>query len=231
MKKICLLDLNYTLVANQAQTHGIRPFSARLAAEEYRGDLIDAVRSDLVILVTARPRGQEKQTLDNIQRKTGWLPDEWYFNDVHAAPPVFKESALIRFVLPKYGDRLSDFYAVESNPTTRIMYATHQISAEPYDVFIREGICDTYDSRIKRVTDLLSKLDLIYGYGTRFPGENPECEPLEYAIEAELRRMSKPDLDHFLSGLDMRHLTDLYGVLMDLSDDGSEMILGYLKMI
>ena len=55
MERICLLDLNYTLVSNQAATKTLRPFSRRLAAEEYRADLVEAVREDHVILITARP--------------------------------------------------------------------------------------------------------------------------------------------------------------------------------
>ena len=39
MKNICLLDLNYTLVGNQADTRMLRPFSRRMEAEEYRADL------------------------------------------------------------------------------------------------------------------------------------------------------------------------------------------------
>lgn len=44
-----------------------------------------------------------KQTMANIKRKTGWQPQEWYFNDINAEPPVFKESALRRFILPRHG--------------------------------------------------------------------------------------------------------------------------------
>ena len=58
MEKIYLLDLNYTLVGNQAATKPLRPFSRRLAAEEYRADLIEAIRGDHVILITARPDRQ-----------------------------------------------------------------------------------------------------------------------------------------------------------------------------
>ncbi len=58
MDRICLLDLNYTLVSNQASTKTLRPFSRRMAAEEYRADLIEAIRGDYVILVTARPDRQ-----------------------------------------------------------------------------------------------------------------------------------------------------------------------------
>ena len=68
MKNICLLDLNYTLVGNQADTRMLRPFSRRMEAEEYRADLIEAIRDDYVIIVTARPDYQMKQTMANIKR-------------------------------------------------------------------------------------------------------------------------------------------------------------------
>lgn len=69
MKNICLLDLNYTLVGNQADTRMLRPFSRRMEAEEYRADLIEAIRDDYVIIVTARPDYQMKQTMANIKRE------------------------------------------------------------------------------------------------------------------------------------------------------------------
>ncbi len=140
MDRICLLDLNYTLVSNQASTKTLRPFSRRMAAEEYRADLIEAIRGDYVILVTARPDRQREETLANIQRKTGWQPQEWYFNDIDAQPPAFKRSALQRFVFPKHGKDGSLYYAVESNPRTRAMYARFGIAAMPYDIFIQDGI-------------------------------------------------------------------------------------------
>ena len=137
MKKICLLDLNYTLVGNQATTRLLRPSSRRMDAEEYRADLIDAIRDDYVIIITARPAYQMRQTMENIKRKTGWQPAEWYFNDIDADPPTFKESALRRFVFPKHGQDGAIYYAVESNPKTRAMYGRYGIQAKPYDVFIK----------------------------------------------------------------------------------------------
>lgn len=138
MKRICLLDLNYTLVGNQATTRLLRPFSRRMEAEEYRLDLIEAIKDDYVIIVTARPNYQAKQTLDNIRKKTGWMPKEWYFNDINGEPPIFKESALHRFIFPKFGHDGAQYYAVESNPKTRAMYARYGIEAKPYDVFIKD---------------------------------------------------------------------------------------------
>ena len=117
----------------------LRPFSRGLAAEEYRTDLIEAVRGDHVILITARPERQWEETLTNILRKTGWQPQEWYFNDIDAWPPVFKKSALQRFIFPRYGEDGSLYYAVESNPRTRAMYAKFGIVAAPYEVFTQKG--------------------------------------------------------------------------------------------
>ena len=138
MKRICLLDLNYTLVRNQKETRLLRPFTRRMEAEEYRLDLIEAVRDDYVIIITARPEHQMLQTMENIKRKTGWQPQEWYFNDIDANPPAFKKSALQRFVFPRHGQDGTQYYAVESNPRTRAMYARFGIEAKPYDIFLSE---------------------------------------------------------------------------------------------
>ena len=114
-----------------------------MEAEEYRRDLIDAVKEDYVIIVTARPDHQMHQTMENIRRKTGWQPDEWYFNDINGEPPAFKESALRRFIFPKHGPHMGPegtfYYAVESNPKTRAMYARFGIEAAPYDRFIKSA--------------------------------------------------------------------------------------------
>ena len=136
-ERIILLDLNYTLVANQRQTRMIRPFSARLKAEGYRKDLIEAIKDNRVVIITARPSYQGSQTMENILRKTDLRPEEAYFNDLNLDPPSIKESILKRFVFPKYGNDGKQFFAVESNPRTRAMYARYGIPAEPYDKFIQ----------------------------------------------------------------------------------------------
>ena len=65
MKNICLLDLNYTLVGNQADTRLLRPFTRRMAAEEYRADLIEAIRDDYVIIVAGRPDDRMRRPMEN----------------------------------------------------------------------------------------------------------------------------------------------------------------------
>ena len=135
-KRIILLDLNYTLVSNQAETRMLRPFSARMEAEEYRTELLDQIKNDYVIIITARPESQKKETLLNLFRKTGWQPREAYFNDLNADPPVIKESILQRFVFPKHGEEPTQYFALESNPKTRGMYMDHGILAMPYAEFL-----------------------------------------------------------------------------------------------
>lgn len=135
--RIILLDLNYTLVSNQMQTRMIRPFASRLRAEEYRKDLVKAIKENQVIIITARPSFQGKQSLENIKAKTGWQPMEAYFNDLQLDPPSIKESILQRFVFPKHGTDGKQYFAVESNPRTRAMYYRYGIPAEPYEKFIQ----------------------------------------------------------------------------------------------
>lgn len=140
MQKIYLLNLNYTLVENQKGTRNLRPFSVRLEKEEYRKDLVDAIRSDYVIIITARPDYQGKESLENIMCKTSWNPQEAYFNDINAEPPDFKESALLRFVFPKFGTSGEQYFAVESNPKTRAMYKKYGIEAMTYEEFIKTRV-------------------------------------------------------------------------------------------
>lgn len=137
-KKIILLDLNYTLVSNQRETRMLRPFSKRMRGEEYREDLIDAIREYYVIIVTARPTYQQRETMENVYRKTGWMPDEVYFNDINSTPPTFKKSALERWIFNKHGRDPNQYHAIESNPKTRAMYAEYGIEAEPYEKYIKK---------------------------------------------------------------------------------------------
>ena len=50
-----------------------------------------------------------------------------------------ERGAFQRFIFPKHGEDGGLYYAVESNPRTRAMYAKFGIVALPYEVFIQEG--------------------------------------------------------------------------------------------
>jgi hypothetical protein len=126
--KVILLDLNYTLVANSEVK--IRPFENQIKQEVYRIDLIERIKKDRVILVTARPDKHRVQTLQHIRKETGWQPEEAYFNSIFY-PWVFKEKILITAILPRYTE--NEIIAIESNPRTRTMYENHNIQVFTYD--------------------------------------------------------------------------------------------------
>ena len=120
---IILLDLNYTLVENSDDKR--RPFSKQIEAEQYRRWLVELIKPHHVIMMTARPAMHQRITLASIKAKTGWMPQEAYFNVYGLAPPLAKERMLAEHVLPKHGG--ATFLAIESNPRTQAMYARYGI--------------------------------------------------------------------------------------------------------
>ena len=130
--RIILLDLNYTLVSNSEIK--IHPFDKQILKEEYRKDLIYALRNDLVILVTARPEHYKLRTLYNLKRKTGWNPVAAYFNSYNTTPPICKERILREHLEKIYNKE--KMLAIESNPLTRAMYNKHNIKAVTYQEFM-----------------------------------------------------------------------------------------------
>lgn len=124
---IYLLDLNHTLVGNSRTK--VRPFTMQIAQEVYRDWLVELLRAEYVILMTARPAIHARQTLESIRAKTLWEPQEAYFNAHDLAPPDAKARMLAECVFPNHGSKPADFHALESNPKTRAMYARHGIQA------------------------------------------------------------------------------------------------------
>jgi hypothetical protein len=131
---IILLDLNYTLVCNSDEIKFIKPYQKKIIAEKYRDWLVDLIKDFYVILITARPKYQEKVTTDSIKEKLGgWMPNEMYFQEENDRPPVAKEKLLQKYILPKHGLNI-DYLAIESNPRTKKMYKKYQIhSVSVYD--------------------------------------------------------------------------------------------------
>jgi hypothetical protein len=123
---IILLDHNYTLVANSDQKRS--PFIRQIEIEEYRHDLVNLVCDQYVILVTARPKKYSSVTIERIKQKTGWSPDEWYFNKGYP-PPAWKKFVLEKFIFPRHGNDPALYLAIESNPRTRSMYQSFDITA------------------------------------------------------------------------------------------------------
>ena len=140
---IYLLDLNYTLVANSAP-HGTTPdpMPKRMQTEQYRQWLVELLRPHRVILITARPDRWREPTVARIADLTGWQPMDAYFDDgMTRTPPAIKRHILLDLIFPKYGR--GDYYAIESNPKTRGVYATLGIPS----VWVSKAGTGVQDSR------------------------------------------------------------------------------------
>lgn len=130
--RIILLDLNYTLVSNSDQK--AQPFENQILKEEYRRDLIHKLKDDFVVIVTARPEHHKRMTLQNLKRKTGWLPMDAFFNKYDVPPPQCKQRILTEHLVKRFN--IEKMLAIESNPKTRAMYNRNNIKAVTYQEFM-----------------------------------------------------------------------------------------------
>lgn len=124
-----LLDLNQTLVDREKDAPRIRPFELQIECETYRQWLVELLRNEYVILMTARPHKYKWATLERIEALTNWQPQETYFGEIRSYPHVKKEQLLRRYVLPKYSP--SELFGIESNPKTRAVYERYSIASAP----------------------------------------------------------------------------------------------------
>ena len=132
--KIILLDLNYTLIANSRQIRNM-PLDEKIKCQEYETDLINLIKDNYVILITASPYKCSFKILRDIKEKTGFVPDESYWN-FGAQPPQVKKYWMENEVIPTHGDDTSKYLAIESNPATRRMYNKLKIEARPKTDYI-----------------------------------------------------------------------------------------------
>jgi len=130
--EIILLDLNYTLIADNPVSRHIRPIERRVEREQYRLDLVEALAGYRVFLLTARPERHKAATLAALGRRLPELVLEGaYFNTHDEDPPAAKRRMLETHILPA-GIDPAVCLAIESNPRTRAMYARYAIAARPY---------------------------------------------------------------------------------------------------
>jgi len=114
MNIIYLLDLNYTLVSNSHEKRS--PFIEQIKREQYRQWLVDILRGQHVILITARPEKYREPTLQSIKTKTGAEFPEAYFNGANLPPHLYKRDTFKKFIQPMHPR--ATFVAIESNPRT-----------------------------------------------------------------------------------------------------------------
>lgn len=132
-EKIILLDLNFTLISNSKKSFG--RFPSRIYREEYETGLIDLIKDNYVILITARTEDYKEETLEHIKELTGFEVNESYWN-FGLQPPELKKYWMEEEIFKKHGDDPKQYLAIESNPKTRAMYKKLGIEARPKQDFI-----------------------------------------------------------------------------------------------
>ena len=132
--KIILLDLNYTLISNSwAIRHEKLP--EKIYKRQYEHRLIELIKNNYVILITASPEMTSYDSLKHIEDNTDLKIAESYWN-FGKRPHELKRYWLEKAILPTHGDDAERYLAIESNPKTREMYAEFGIEARPKGDFI-----------------------------------------------------------------------------------------------
>lgn len=136
-ERVILMDLNVALSSNfdQMRRHNFVYFITQV--ESFRQHVVDLLRDEYVIIVTARDARWTRPTLKRIYKTTGWSPQEAVFNDTGisgAEAHRVKERLLLDRILPEHPEIDAGAYlAIESNFRTREMYARHGIRAVDCD--------------------------------------------------------------------------------------------------
>ena len=134
MDKIILLDLNYTLISNSWKIRYDK-YPKKILNRQYEEELVNKIKDNHVILITASPYYTSFDSLKHIEENTDLKIAESYWN-FGKRPPELKEYWLKKAVLPRYGNDPSKYLAIESNKDTREMYAKFGIEARPKTDFI-----------------------------------------------------------------------------------------------
>ena len=135
-RRIILLDLNSTLSGNMGKVmaNSSRPFASRIKhVEEYRQWLVEWLKMIdwEVHLFTVRDVRYREVTLESIHEKTGWSPDDAWFNDtaVGGERAHVVKSILLDRVLRECGGMLHppELFSFESNTATLAMLRTRGV--------------------------------------------------------------------------------------------------------
>lgn len=132
--RIILLDLNYTLISNSWSIR-FEKLPGKINKRKYEHELVELIKDNYVILITASPYYTSFDSLKHIEENTDLKIAESYWN-FNRSPPKLKRYWLEKAVLPTHGDDPSKYLAIESNNDTREMYAEFGIEARPKSDFI-----------------------------------------------------------------------------------------------
>ena len=132
--KIILLDLNYTLISNSWSIR-YEKLPEKINKRKYEHELVDLIKDNYIILITASPYYTSYDSLKHIEENTDLKIDDSYWN-FNRRPPELKRYWLEKAVLPTHGNNPDRYLAIESNKDTRAMYAEFGIEARPKSDFI-----------------------------------------------------------------------------------------------
>lgn len=132
--RIILLDLNYTLISNSWAIR-YEKLPEKIYKRQYEHRLIELIKNNYVILITASPYMTSYDSLKHIEDNTDLKIAESYWN-FGKRPHELKRYWLEKAVIPTHGDDAERYLAIESNPKTREMYAEFGIEARPKGDFI-----------------------------------------------------------------------------------------------
>lgn len=122
--RIILMDLNVALSENFEEMKKFSFVNFITGHEKFRLWLIDLLKNEYVIVITARDSKWKEATLTRILEQSGWNPQESFFNDTGipgADAPNIKKALMEKYVLPVHGEKVN-YLAIESNANTRRMY-------------------------------------------------------------------------------------------------------------
>lgn len=132
--KNILLDLNYTLISNSWAIR-YEKLPKKIIKRQYEHQLIELIKDNYIILITASPYYTSYDSLKHIEENTDLKIAESYWN-FGKRPHELKRYWLEKAVLPTHGDNPEKYLAIESNPKTRKMYNQFGIEARPKGDFI-----------------------------------------------------------------------------------------------
>ena len=132
--KIILLDLNYTLISNSWNIR-FDKLPQKIYNRKYEHELVELIKDNYVILITASPYETSFDSLKHIKENTDLEINESYWN-FNKRPHELKKYWMETAVLPTHGYDTDKYLAIESNATTRAMYKKLGIEARSKRDFI-----------------------------------------------------------------------------------------------
>jgi hypothetical protein len=146
--RILLLDLVWTLAVRAGGERRGNYAKVITDTETYRLGLVRQIQADgfFVVMLTARSIRYREVTLANLARHTGgWQPDVAVFNEDEVEPPVWKSTALHRYIFPNFGSQRSRFFALEANRLTRRMYDAEGIKVQTWETYLENANQRAFD--------------------------------------------------------------------------------------